>query len=207
MAARQPSRCQQQAAPRPVLADGRQRVARARRIKAAVLAQQRADADLVCAQTGRQDCGQELGGFRSGRGWRRPCPHDAAFRLARASSKAANSRSASARATVGAASRTTTSTGGKQRRCRNDSLMIRFARFLSTARLRMRLATIRPSLATADSPGRTAATREPRRRRSNGARSTASNSRFVRSRRSRPKRSAGANTTGAPGTVRAAVAT
>ena len=201
MAARQSSRRQQQAAPRPVLADGRQRVARACRIKAAVLAQQRADADLVPAQTGRQDCGQQLGDLRSRRGRRRPCPHDAAFRLARASSKAANRRSASAWATVGAASRTTMSTGGKQRRCRNDSLMIRFARFLSTARLRMRLATIRPSLAAAASLGRTAATSEPRRSRSDGARSTASNSRFVRSRRPRPKRRAGANATGAPGTA------
>ena len=73
--------------------------------------------------------------------------------------------------------------------------MIRFARFLSTARLRTRLATIKPSLAVGEPLGRTAAASEPRRRRNEGERSTASKSRFNSNRRLRPKRRRGTNTT------------
>ena len=82
------------------------------------------------------------------------------------------------------------SRAGRPRRFRNDSLITRFTRFLSTARRSTFLATTRPSRATPTSLGRAAPHSGPRRNRSCGSLSTASKSRLSNSRWPRPKRSA-----------------
>ena len=167
-------------------------VARTRRVESAVLAQQRADEKRVAANQPRHEPARQM---RCSpvvpRSATRVPQHDRPTRRRNVSSSAPNSRSAAAASISGGActTRTTTSAAGKPSRCRcrNASRTTRFARLRSTARRSTRLATIRPRRVRPSAFGRAAHQSGPRRMRTSGSLSTASNSFLSSSRRSRPK--------------------